>query len=446
MQLTATQSAALVGMIATYLTEPDFETVLERYLGQKGIKDVKPINATIQQISVNCMTAAVEEGLVSDYLRRVLEHKWAKEPLRYAVLGAAPEFAKPGLDIGSAVAVVEAGLNALIAGLGNPKIFTAVGEHRKEIVELDRALNEFEACKRLHDALHTLQIKGAPWLGADDSDGSGGVALPVAQFASLIDAAAQPPAGAAGSLPDAIGEAALAWTATLKQAAVHLLTGIDGAAGVVANVVRAVLGKEPARINEAMFGVSRDLPVKRMMNVFNAAAAETGAADSAVANAASGTRLLGDAIRSRVAAHSLWQDVDAGFYRIESVFAFADKDFLGKFAMEWQRLRKTLFMVTERAANKTTGIDSGVNNALVAYEGALPAPNKDPSAEDSSRLDMAMQELRAQSALLGNTSRLQFFAVDGALKADCATLLAIRQPLAVLLGKVKVTWFTEVPP
>ena len=87
-----------------------------------------------------------------------------------------------------------------------------------------------------------------------------------------------------------------------------------------------------------------------------------------------------------------------------------------------------------------------MNAALVTYDRALTVSGKTPSSADAARLEAAAQALRLQAALLGDSCRLKFFAVDGALKADCARLLALRLPLSVLLGKVPLTWRLQVPP
>jgi len=180
--------------------------------------------------------------------------------------------------------------------------------------------------------------------------------------------------------------------------------------------LRQMLMREPPLIDVAMFSVSREFPLVGFCTLFEDAPVREAAFD------------LGDTLRRRLMEHALWQAADQGLYEIEQVLAHPP---------------------TTCSGNSSIGsLDNSLSRSPVRPRDQRSRDRRpehcDPEPRSQHRRPIAG---RCRAGQPGGRSRgvrrtarrrpLGFLDADRALKDDFSQLLALQQPLTVILDRVR---------
>ena len=408
-------------------TTGDLVAALALYPGKlvPGDVIVETISVGIQLDRCTKQTATESSYLGASFILRMVELGWAKEAVQTGVVRRVPDLVRPPRVLDEQIAAVKAGLDALTwrlvarpvrTGYGDPQTFERVCEARDDIANALDALGHFAALKGLHDALHLIQVLGAPWL---DSIASPATTVS-APLQTLIDRAKAEAARPAAGLPQ---DAADCWTRcgdTLIEAERRLGLGIDDERDYAHALLRAMLIKELPRLDLAMFAVSRQFPLRRLCLIFEDAAVKEATVD------------LYDTLRRRMMEHALWQVTDSRLYAVEQSLVSPTPSLYGQLSrgplpLAMYSLR---LLIGPEAAPRVTGpMTDAVTRYVQSTDSGAPAAGAAPCSLD---------EVCTAFAALRDAARSSFLEVDQALKRDFAGLLVLQDGLRSLLQRVPV--------
>lgn len=407
--------------MANTVERDDIRVVLAGYLGGVTYGDVDvDAGGTKKQMVEYCFKLTSNDGSLDDFVGRMIQLKWAASPARTGMLASAPDFVRPPaqFDFTGAVGRLTTGLTSIIDLLTGGKLseraIEPIQDNRQNVGELASLLRQLDACKAMHDALHTLQIKGAEWLDLSD-DETPDLKLFQAEIMRAVDAAR----ALAATLPESIAQQARHATDVLAEAANQLASATDPSdesAAVARETVRAVLIEEAPHFNEAILSICWQLPIRSLRSVL---ATLPGDSSPPI------LRDLADALRCSVLAHGLWQEIDADIYEIEHLLMIPPMDFIVRFADRLQNIVRKIRLLTETDDDSIYEVLRSVRSALTKLEQVLPengATDAGPAAEALGLVAATMAEFAA-------AARLRFYSVDTRLKAECSALLSIGQPL-----------------
>lgn len=281
--LDASQADSVREAVVKYCKEDDIAKAYLRYPGERPAGEFpqpgQKIRLLIEEYS---RVIGLESGYFSSsFLLRVLEQKWADASsadcaaLRREVILGAPDLVRPSLDVAARVDLIAKALTDMLARLpaqpkrgsiGDVVVFDRFCRGRDAIRRLSVVLHGLGALKLVQDHLMMLRVQGAPWLVLDD-----GAAPPLEPFIVLVELAGQAAAGAIGKLPEDVEDAIRQCGEAFGTAAVQLR---DAAAAMPAqlpailDMIGGLLARTIRQVQEAMFVISRDLPLKTFRGLF----------------------------------------------------------------------------------------------------------------------------------------------------------------------------------
>lgn len=444
--LTAQQFDDLCRVMGDNFKREDFERVLERYPGNEGPGTCLPETGAPLQFATSCMNAVKLEGTLLPFLSRVVEQKWKDEKFRSSVVGKVRVLVRASSAVEPYAKAIAGALTALTAALAASPPPQCPGRTACDFVRQARAplqiviasLDQFDALKTLHDVLHVLQVNGADWLDEDQTDDTRD--LPRENFIEMVGRLRDVAATVEDRLPDAVGESCRRCRDVATAAAQKLAAGTRNESEYALAELRALAVREPELIDEAMFVLSRDLPLRALRDLIDAGASVAGAPGQQMKQAAAALRSLSEALRARILEHALWQATEVHIRALDRVLANPTGSFLTGLSAEWSAIKQSLRMLLDTAPNAQP-LDLPLNGALVLYERSLPtkgkpAPPGPSPAERLTGIVSAFDEFRLKARLL-------FLAVDQALKSEFSSLLPLRESLQALDAQVSL--FCDCP-
>lgn len=431
----------------------DFDIVFGRYPGRLESYTALPADRSTRPmpfLTAICLKAIDNEGTLIAFLSRVVEHKWQQEDFRAAVFGHVRTLARPASDIAPDVAAIIAALRALesIAAAdptgGQCGCMTTckfMRNHRPSIETIGQSLEQFEALKILHDSLHVLQVKGAEWIDQDDADSAPDLPLPVLQ--AIVGAVRAAATAVRSRVPAAVDSVCGRCIDTATDAELRLASGDRNQHDFALAQLRGLVVAEPAQLDDCMFSLSRDLPLKQLRGLLESAGGLAAPTGGEVAKAAEALDRLSETMRAHILEHALWQATDRRISAVARLLAQPGPGFLRDLFSEWSAIRQNLRTLVDAPAGGALSIDAALNGAIVLYEKALPTPGVErlgPSPEQRFvEMVAAFNEFRPKA-------QLYFLAVDHALKSVFSSLLPLRASLAGLLARVPTFCNCPVPP
>jgi len=437
--LTAQQFDELCRVMGDNFKRDDFERVLERYPGKEGPGTCLPENGAPLQFATSCMKAVNLEGTMIPFLSRVVEQKWKDEKFRASIVGKVRGLVRASSAVEPYSKTIAGALTALTAALAASPSPQCPGRTTCEFVRQSRdpirivtaSLDQFDALKTLHDSLHVLQVNGTDWLDEDQTDESRD--LPRENFVEMVGKLNSVATAVEERLPAEVKESCRRCRDVATDAAQKLAAGAKNESEYALAELRALVAREPELIDEAMFVLSRDLPLRALRDLIEAGASVAGAPGQQMKQAAEALRSLSEALRARILEHALWQATEIHVRALARVLDNPTGTFLTDLSTEWSAIKQNLRILLDGAPNGTQ-IDLSLNGALVLYERSLPtkgkpAPPGPSPAERLAGIVAAFDEFQLKASLL-------FLAVDQALKTEFSSLLPLRDSLQALDGQV----------
>ncbi|MBG0793182.1 hypothetical protein IYY11_07260 [Methylocystis sp. H62] len=448
LSLAQKQDAAFVESIADAIKPFSGDELMRvafaRYPGPSDPEDTMSPNLTPAQNMRNCLRGVNNEVMLRPFLSRVIEDQWRNDALKEALLRKMPDLVLAPIGLQSALQIVSTGVARLLnliaknpsfgavgAKQGDEKAFDMVCRHRDAFVQLRDALAHLQALKGLHDALHILQVGSADWLDPDpdDDDDPETIVLPLAALAKQAsDAELIVTEKIPGLRHDHL---------MLGQQTAQSLSAISDdlnsasrdaqAAGL--EKLRQTLLSLPKEIDGAMFGLSRDLPIRQISRAFGTIndLSQSDYAGFDLVQVAMAQ--LGEALRGRVLEHAMWQATDVSLHALENILGDRDPSFLKPFVQRWQDIRRLVRYLSD-APSVGNSAEALVGMALDAYDRALKTKNA--QSVEMSR-DEAFEEIVKTFSAFKTTPRERFLAVDKALKEELALIGALQVGLDELL-------------
>lgn len=444
--LTAQQFDELCRVMGDNLKRDDFERVLERYPGKEGPGTCLPENGAPLQFATSCMKAVKLEGTVLPFLSRVVEQKWKDEKFRASIVGKVRVLVRSSTAVEPQAKAIAGALTALSAALAASPPPQCPGRMTCDFVRQSRpalqtvigSLDQFDALKALHDSLHVLQVNGGDWLDEDQTDDTRD--LPRETFVEIVGRLRDVAAAVETRLPGSVVECCRRCHTIATAAAQRFAAGTEDEAEYALAELRALIAREPEIVDEAMFVLSRDLPLRTLRDLIESGTSVPGAPGQQMMEASQALRQMSEALRARILEHALWQATEIRIRALDRILGNPIGSFLRDLFIEWSAIRQNLRTLIDASPN-APAIDLPLNAALVLYERALPIKGKPappgPSAEERlAEIASAFDEFRLKASL-------QFLAVDKALKAEFSSLLPLRDSLQAL--ELQVSLFCACP-
>ena len=439
--LTPQQFDELCRVMGDNLKRDDFERVLERYPGKEGPGTCLPENGAPLQFATSCMKAVAIEGMTFPFLSRVVEQKWKDEKFRSSIVGRVRVLVRASAAVEPLAGTIAGALTALTAALAASPSPQCPGRTTCDFVRQSRpalqivigSLDQFDALKALHDSLHVLQVNGADWLDEDQTEQTRD--LPRENFVEIVGRLRDVAAAVETHLAGDVVECRRRCHDIAASAARRLAAGAEDESEFALAELRALVAREPEIIDEAMFVLSRDLPLRTLRDLIESGASVPGAPGQQMAEASEALRQMSEALRARILEHALWQATETRIRALDRILGNPTGSFLRDLFTEWSAIRQNLRTLIDAAPN-VPAIDLPLNAALVLYERALPIPGKPtppgPSAEERlSEIVAAFNEFRLKASL-------RFLGVDKALKGEFSSLLPLRDSLRALESQVSL--------
>lgn len=412
-------------VVGANCTRDDLVAALALYPGKLVPDDVivDAIAVGIQLDRCTKQTTSESAYLGASFILRMIELGWAKEAVQTGVVRRVPNLLRPPRVLEDKIAAVKTGLDALTlrlvaapsrAGYGDPQTFERVCEARDDLANALEALGHFAALKGLHDALHIMQVLGAPWLDS--------IAVPAsvvsAPLQTLIDQAKAEVARPISCLPPGTEECWTRCGETLTEAEHRLGLGIEDERAYAYALLRAMLIEELPKLDLAMFAISRQFPLRRFCSIFEDAAVKEATID------------LYDTLRRRMMEHALWQATDSRLYAVEQSLVSPTPSLYGQLArgplpLAMYALR---LLIGPDAAPRVIG---PLTDAVTRY-----VQSSDPGAPAADAAPGSLDEVCTAFAALRCAARSSFLEVDQALMRDFARLVVLQDGLRALLQRV----------
>lgn len=427
-RLSPSEVADWRSVLVRHINHADIGYGLLRYPGQLVPGEVLPEDPTTDEALDACINqiSLENEDFSRSFLLRTLESRWAVEPLRTEIIDKSPALVRPQSGFSAAIQTIRAAIEALLArladdpepgALGDVRVYTLICRNRERVLNLSRALVALEAEKSLHDALQQLQVQGNDWLDSappEDAEEPG----PPAALAGLAIGAKQAIEAILPDLPPAENTRAQGCIDALDDAARRLGSGKSDEADFATASLRAMLFRELPAISDAMFRISADLPLREFRAVF-------AGQDEAIVAAVE----FCDKLRRRIMAHSLWQACDLKVYAIEQLFANPTPRLFADLRSHLAVLRVNLGALMAIPLQQP-GPTAALDRELRQYDQSLP-DDAEPETLDT----VPTSWLKALS-ILRDGVRSRFLAENQRLKVDIGEILALHEPLKLMLRRV----------
>jgi hypothetical protein len=423
LSLSPDDSEVLRKIVAERCTPDDCKEALRRVPGAPSWNRIALASVDMDVLSQQLLQKLrLEQAyLPTSLLLRIMEQAWQQEDVRFGISEKLPSLVRPPRGVATWVKTLTEALTATQDKLspwppGTPAgaLFGRLCKERDELEKVVGALKLFAALKSIHDALHSLQVEGAKWLDAlAKRDGDATVATLILALSRVIKTTTAPP----DKLPSDIGESCARCGKTSMDADRLLRGGKADEIAFACAKLRQMLMREPPLIDVAMFSVSREFPLVGFCTLFEDAPVREAAFD------------LGDTLRRRLMEHALWQAADQGLYEIEQVLAHPPDNLLGELVdrVPWTTLYLEALFDRATSDRAIGGLNTAIRSHVLSTDGPLPAGAAPASLE----------AVRAAFAELLGAARSAFLDADRALKDDFSQLLALQQPLTVILDRVR---------
>lgn len=445
--LTAQQFDELCRVMGDHFKREDFERVLERYPGNEGPGTVLPDRGAPLEFATSCMKAVKLEGTMLPFLSRVVEQKWKDGKFRTLIVSKVRALVRASVAVEPDAKTIAGALTALTTALAASPSPQCPGRTTCDFVRQSRdpigtviaSLDQFDALKALHDSLHVLQVNGADWLDEDQTDDTRD--LPRENFVEMVGRLHAVAAAVEERLPVAVEarESCRRCRDVAADAAQKLVSSTEHEPEYALAELRALAMREPEIIDDAMFVLSRDLPLRALAELIGSGTRVPGAPGQQMKQAEAALLRLSEALRARILEHALWQATELHVRATARILADPTGKFLTELYAEWNATRQNLRTLLDTPPDAS--IDVPVRAAIVFYERSLPTRDKPAPPGPSTAQRLA--ELIAAFEEFQRKARLLFLAVDQALKSEFSSLLPLRASLQALNDQI--TQFCDCP-
>jgi hypothetical protein len=325
------------------------------------------------------------------------------------------------------------------AGISDPEAKCALVEFRSVLQSIQYWITLLDCYKNLHDCLHGILLRPFVALLASvravaDDDWQQLASL--REYQDQVRSAVTVAQAVEQRLPDE-GESVQKaieskWIAELDEAANiygQALNNRNAAAAKVAVIkISIVLKDQSPRLNTLIVASANKLPLDTLRTVLTKVVGDEPARSPEIAKAIAALSNLKNALRSRVAEHDLWQEVEKGIWYLDQLFS-QSADPVEDFTAFWPEVRTA----SRTLANLSPSMDwsralleysAQVDDELLRYDAAKAA------AKDGSR---PKSMLGIVFAAFRSEARMRFFKVDQLLKQDCSLLIRIGAPVDQIL-------------
>lgn len=383
-------------------------------------------NLSPQAVFRQCLDAADNKGggiLVTSMLLRLIALRWQgrePSPQLSKLTGALdiPELLRPQsslkAEIGGFVLAFDDFAGRLCA-LPKPlpdgtsqkidALMRHACENRLTLRQMRDGIQQMVQLKRLHDALHSLQVM------AEMPQGDG------AQPQSLLDLMLRQTSEAITAPLDALdaeGQDCLLRCRRVLDQAHHLLQKPDAGSHTLAmHCLRLLFRAEMSRLDRLLFTAVSDWPLRALIMLMERGADIDFSYDRVIAVS------LHNNLLRRILAHSVWQDVDFRLYAMEDLLRRAQP---GWFVEMLPHTQSVHFML--RRLNAGTEGDPALTADLL---GALERFETNADADGIDRIRVAVERLAP-------VVRRRFHEVDRQLKADFDRFLSLGATLDEVVG------------
>lgn len=415
------------------------DAILYRCAGERVILGYTNEKLPPWTIARNCLDGVEREGFTVVFLANLLLSLPETSPLYAKIVAAVPQ-AKVALpEVKAQLPDVIKGLETtrnLLSGIADPDARKALERSKATLEEVDRSIILLEAYKELHDCLHLLQIRQISSLLASTTS----IAADPTQMAALreykeqVRTSVQAARTIAAKLPNEPMLRAVEgkWIDDLDTSARFLDQALKDRNPAAAKVgiirLSRVLQFQPPRLNDLIVASAKELPLLALSDALQKLGGSVREGAAELPAAAVALKNLNQAIRSHVAEHDMWQDIDKGIWVLEQVFsqsATQSDDFTAYWPEMKTRVRTMADLSPDSEWSHNIREDSDrIDLELLRLQKAAAAPS-DPQAP--SQLWSVFSDLRSEA-------RFRFFVVDQQLKEDCGLLIGIGAPVQSILG------------
>lgn len=442
------QIDALRSAVVAFCTHADILAARERYPGERPQGDfAQPDRPVSYLIDEDRKVIELENAYFShSFLLRVLEQKWIEAEgargaeLRRDVLLGAPALIRPSLDVPGRVRTIAAALDAMLGRVaerprrgrvGDMVVFDRLCRARGAIQALATVLAGFSALKTLQDNLVMLRVQGAPWLAAPGIVAPGIVAPGLAEppspepLAVLADLAA---AAATTALPDLPAEArplAEQCAATCKAAATQLRRAAAAQMPAIIDLLNHLVARVPRQIQNVMFTISRDLPLRDFRGLF-------AGQDEVICAVID----LCDTLRRRLMQYWLFEQVDMHILRMREIIADPTPDALAELDRH--------YWIVDTSLRGLIGDRPGSVPLFSAFADVLTDWDLRPGPPQSEADIAAHGKSLAALDALRDGARAAGLKLDQQLRTEIGHLASLRPQLEAILARIPLLCMTMV--
>lgn len=430
--------------VAQALTERlDFltwDSLLYELTGKRELYNIAAEAAPRGWITLAVLSFAQDSGLLEMLLRQVLL-RWPKdEALKELLVRAMPALAKPPRPTSERVDGVVQSLLQAQQRLREPAIRQKIDVSQQGLELIWQRVTALRTYKELHDCLHQVQMRRFGDLrAAVRAIEQPGQIDRLRDFRDQIRTPIANAVDALASIADGAAQATEArWVKPLEKSADGLQEAIDGVkpdralAAVCLNVIAGVLREHPPRLNWLIVQHARDLPLADVASALRAIDVASGG-DAMLAAGAQRLDELRAALTARVVLHDRWQQVDETLWALDQALLQSAVSAIADFVLTWPQTRQAVkdLAVSDPVANwavRCLRYASVIDEHLTIVEPFLDGADGATAARD---------ELQRRYGAFGSEARFQFFAIDRALRQDCAELIRISDPVRDLLSELE---------
>ncbi len=430
--------ASVCNAIGDRFNFAQLNAIIYRCAGDRRINSYANEIEPPRVIAQKCVEGIEKDGLSVEFFANVLTTLPEKDPL-YALIVQAIPAAKTALpEIKTQIDSVLKGLEWTRSRLSVSATKDVLETSKTTLESVSRGISLLDGYKSLHDCLHYVQIKQfSILLSSVRASSIDDAQLEILreyqeQVRTSVDSARM----IVGRLPNepTLRLIETRWIDDLDTAISIYQKALDDQSSAAARIailkLSRVLETEPPRLNNLIFAAAKELPLQALSNALQILGGDAGSTELIAANIA--LKNVEDTLRSRVAEHDMWQQIDKGIWYLDKLFTQSANQ-IEDFLVLWPEVKagaRTLGDLSQGAkwaANLKEYADR-IEDALLLAMAPDSVAAKDPSRP---KLPLA----RAFSAFRSE-ARQRFFVVDQLLKQDCSLLVGIGAPLKSILGNL----------
>lgn len=441
--LTPPQIESLSREIGNRLDFEALDIIVFKSLGRREINAIANREWPTVRTASACLMAVEHEGTTMAFLYYCVEARRDQDAgFRGVVIALVPGLDGFVLAAGEGMGQVVGELLRTGTRIEESAVRAALEASKDALERLVDDVEVLDAHKILHDSLHQLQLRQFATL----QDAARTLAQPASidalrNFQDRMHTACATASSTVARLkaPSVRNQQEI-WVDDLIRTTAALQAALDDRVTATAmqalHKVRLMLEREPSQINRIIFATAKSLRLGELIDALRAVGAAAGDEPNSAADALRDIRAV---LLGRVVEHQLWQDADDSLWAYDQIFMLPVERLFGDFDALWPATRTMLADLAnqERGAAWSANVlryvaqvDLALTRlevALAALEGAAPGPDAQQRGEE---LRQHFGDVRAEA-------RVRFFVVDQTLKADCAALVRIGEPLKLLLARLE---------